>query len=63
MVALPAKLNDEDKLEMLQGVLAYAVDANMRSFWSWFEKTEEVWEERKKRTTTARLSGSTIAIN
>ena len=55
MVALPAKLNDDDKLDMLQGVLAYAVDANMRSFWSWFEKVEEIWNARKQRKTTATL--------
>lgn len=48
LVALPAKLNEEGKLEMLQGLLAYAADANLRSYQQWFEKTEQIWEERKK---------------
>ena len=48
LVALPAKLNEEGKITMLQGVLEYAVDANMRSYQQWFEITEQIWEERKK---------------
>ncbi len=55
LVALPAKLNEEGELEMLQGVLAYAVDANLRSYQQWFEKTDRIWEERKSATTTETL--------
>lgn len=52
LVALPAKLNEEGEITMLHGVLEYAVDANMRSYQQWFEKTEQIWEERKKSSMT-----------
>ena len=52
LVALPAKLNEEGEITMLQGVLEYAVDANMRSYQQWFEKTEQIWEKRKKSSMT-----------
>ena len=48
MVALPAKLNDEDKLEMLQGVLTFAANATPIDYRTWFEPMENLWEERRK---------------
>ena len=48
MVALPAKLNDEDKLEMLQGVLTFAANATPIDYRTWFEPIENLWEERRK---------------
>lgn len=51
LVALPAKLNEEGKLEMLEGLFAYAFDPqpmSLRSYQQWFEKTDTIWDERKK---------------
>lgn len=48
MVALPAKQNEGGKLEMLEDVLAYAVEGNHRSFTTWFERTSKIWDEHKK---------------
>ncbi|MDE2749204.1 MAG: N-6 DNA methylase [Chloroflexota bacterium] len=56
MVALPAKQNEAGKLEMLEDVLAYAVTAHHRSFLTWFEKVNDIWDERKSSTTTETLN-------
>ena len=56
MVALPFQQNDSGKLEHLQDVLAFAAKAHHRSFTSWFEKMSNIWDERKKRTTTETLA-------
>ena len=51
LAALPAKLNEEGKLEMREGLFAFAYDGtpmSLRSYQQWFERTEQIWEERKK---------------
>ena len=55
MVALPAKQDEAGKLEMLQDVLAFAVEGYHRSFLTWFEKVSNIWDERKSATTTETL--------
>ena len=58
LVALPAKLNAQEELEMLEGLFAYAFDAlpmSLRSYQQWFEKTDKIWDARKKRTTSETL--------
>jgi len=52
MVALPAKLDEEGELQMLQGVLAFAANANIRDFQTWFEKADKIWEQCKKSNMT-----------
>ena len=59
LVALPAKVNEDGKLEMLEGLLEFAFEANplsLRSYQHWFEKTDEIWEERKKSTVSESLA-------
>ncbi|MCY4466786.1 MAG: N-6 DNA methylase [Chloroflexi bacterium] len=53
MVALPARLNDEGKLEMLHDVLAFAVKGHIEDFTSWFDIMNKTWEEHRNSTTTA----------
>ena len=48
MVALPAKQDQAGELEMLQDVLAFAVEGYHRSFLTWFEKVNNIWDDRKK---------------
>ena len=48
MVALPAKENDEGKLDMLEGVLVFAAAGHIRDFNTWFDITNKIWDERKK---------------
>jgi hypothetical protein len=55
MVALPAKVNEEGKLEMLHDFLAFAATAHHRSFTRWFERTNNIWEERRSPTTREAL--------
>ena len=55
MVALPAKLNENGKLEMLEGVLAFAATGHIQDFNTWFDRTSNTWDERKKRTTSETL--------
>ena len=47
MVALPAKENEDGKLDMLEGVLVFAATAHHRSFTRWFELMNKIWDERK----------------
>ena len=56
MVALPFRQDEAGKLEFLEDVLAFAVAAHHRSFTSWFEKMSNIWDERKKNTTTETLA-------
>ena len=55
MVALPARQNEAGKLEMLEGVLAFAVTGHIQDFNTWFDRTNKIWEERKKSTTANTL--------
>lgn len=58
LAALPAKLNEAGKLEMREGLFAFAYDGtpmSLRSYQQWFEKTDKLWEERKKSTVTESL--------
>ena len=48
MIALPAKLNAKGRLQMLYDVLGFAANGNIPDFWTWFEKADKLWEERKK---------------
>lgn len=48
MIALPAKLDEEDRLQMLYNMWGFAANGNMRDFETWFEKAAKLWEERKK---------------
>ena len=48
MVALPAKLDAKGRLQMLYDVLGFAANGNIPDFWTWFEKADKLWEERKK---------------
>ena len=48
MIALPAKLDEEGRLQMLYDVLGFAANGNMDDFRIWFEKAAKLWEERKK---------------
>ena len=48
MVALPARKNEGGKLEMLEGVLAFAATGHIRDFNTWFDKMNKIWDERKK---------------
>lgn len=47
MVALPARENEEGKLDMLQGMLVFAASGHHRSFTRWFEVMNKIWDERK----------------
>ncbi|MYD09727.1 MAG: N-6 DNA methylase [Chloroflexi bacterium] len=55
MVALPAKLDEYGKLVMLESVLDYAVTGHIRDFNTWFDRTSQIWDERKSATTTETL--------
>lgn len=58
LAALPAKLNEEGKLEMREGLFAFAYDGtpmSLRSYQDWFENTDKIWEERKKNTISESL--------
>ena len=55
MVALPARQNEEGKLEMLEGVLAFAATGHIRDFNTWIDRTNTIWAERKKNTTRETL--------
>ena len=48
MIALPAKLDAKGRLQMLYDVLGFAANGNIPDFWTWFEKADKLWEERKK---------------
>ncbi len=48
MVALPARQNEAGKLEMLEDVLQFAATGHIRDFNTWFDKMNNLWEERKK---------------
>ena len=48
MIALPAKLNEKGRLQMLYDVLGFAANGNIPDFWTWFEKADKLWGERKK---------------
>ena len=52
MIALPAKLDEEDRLQMLYNMWGFAANGNMRDFETWFEKAAKLWEERKKSAMT-----------
>ena len=52
MIALPAKLDEEDRLQMLYNMWGFAANGNMRDFETWFEKANEMWEKLKKDTVT-----------
>ena len=56
MVALPAKINEEGTLEMLEGVLAFAASGHIRDFNTWFDRTSKIWDKQKKNTTTETLA-------
>ncbi len=55
MVALPARQNEQGKLEMLEGVLAFAITGHIQDFNTWFDRTNKIWEERKKSKTSETL--------
>lgn len=48
MVALPARQNEQGKLEMLEDVLQFAATGHIRDFNTWFDKMNKLWDERKK---------------
>ena len=48
MVAVPAKLNDDGKLEMVDGLFTFAAAGHIRDYTDWFEIMNRIWEERKK---------------
>ncbi len=48
MVALPARQNEEGKLEMLEDVLQFAATGHIRDFNTWFDKTNKFWDKHKK---------------
>ena len=56
MVALPARLNDSGKLEMLDDLLQYAVTGHIRDYNTWFDKMNKIWEKRRSPTTTETLA-------
>jgi len=47
MVALPFQHDDSGKLEFLEDFLAFAVTAHHRSFTTWFERTNIIWDKNK----------------
>ncbi len=55
MVALPAKQNDTGNLEMQLDVLAFAATAHHRSFLTWFERMNAIWEGHRSPTTSETL--------
>ncbi len=48
MVALPVQENDSGKLEFLHGFLEFGAVGHHRSYTTWFERTDKIWDERKK---------------
>ena len=60
MVALPAKLNAEDKPVLLHSSEDFTSNGHIRDFRTWFEKAENKWSENKnaseKRTLTEYLN-------
>ncbi|MCY4538942.1 MAG: hypothetical protein OXE52_12045, partial [Chloroflexi bacterium] len=47
MVALPVQQNESGKLEFLYSFLDFGAVGNHRSFTTWFEVTNKIWDERK----------------
>ncbi len=52
LVALPAKLNAEDKLILLSNSKDFTSSGHIRDFRTWFEKAEKIWEKHKKTNIT-----------
>ena len=55
LVALPAKLNAEDKLVLLHDSKDFTSSGHIRDFRTWFEVAENKWSELKKATITETL--------